>query len=71
MGSQTIENGATNLGLFLVFGLLAGMLLNQSALGVLGGLFGHLVINSIYHRVIRIKQDVKPNNTYAIAYVLL
>lgn len=49
MAPQIIKNAATNLGLFLVFGLLAGMLFNKPALGVLGGLLSHLVVNSIYH----------------------
>lgn len=37
-----------NLGSCLVFGLLAGMLFNRPALGVLGGLMFHLIAGGIY-----------------------
>jgi len=42
------KNVISNLGIYLVFGLLVGMTLGNSALGVLGGLLLHLTINSIY-----------------------
>jgi hypothetical protein len=41
MTSQTLKNVGSNLGLFLVFGLLAGMLFHNPAAGVLGGLLCH------------------------------
>ena len=44
-----IKHVASNLGIFLVFGLLAGMLFHNSALGVLGGLVCHLLVNSVYN----------------------
>jgi hypothetical protein len=50
MASQILKNAASNLGLCLVFGLLAGMLFNNLALGVLGGLIGHLIIRGFYRR---------------------
>jgi len=48
MRTQTGINLVSNPGLFLIFGLLAGMLIHDLALGVLGGLVCHLVLNSIY-----------------------
>ena len=48
MALQSVKNAASNLGLFLVFGLLAGMLFKNPALGVLGGLMCHLLINVLY-----------------------
>lgn len=45
--SQLLKNLSANPGLFLVLGLLVGMLLHNPALGALGGLLCHLIINSI------------------------
>jgi len=45
-----MKNTASNLGLFLVFGLLVGLLFDNLSLGVLGGLVCHLIINNFHHR---------------------
>lgn len=50
MASQMMKNVASNLGLFLVLGLLAGMLFKNPALGLMGGLFCHLLISCFYDR---------------------
>jgi hypothetical protein len=50
MSSQIMKNMASNPSLFLVFGLLAGMLFNHLASGVLVGLLCHLIIKSFYYR---------------------
>ena len=48
--SQMMKNVSSNLALYLVFGLLAGMLINNPSLGVLGGLLCHLFISNFYYR---------------------
>lgn len=45
---QIIKNIASNLGFSLVVGLLVGMLLNNPALGALGGLVLHLIFSGLY-----------------------
>jgi hypothetical protein len=50
MGSKMIKHAVSNPGLFLVFGLLVGMLSNRLASGVLGGLIGYLIVSGLYHR---------------------
>lgn len=48
MESEIVKNIASYLGLFLVLGLLIGVLLNQPALGVLSGLTVHVIISGLF-----------------------
>jgi hypothetical protein len=57
MSSQIMKNMASNPSLFLVFGLLVGMLFNHLASGVLVGLICHLIIKIFYHRYQAEKAD--------------
>jgi hypothetical protein len=50
MVSKMIKHAVSNPGLFLVFGLLVGMLSNRLASGVLGGLICYLIVSGLYHR---------------------
>lgn len=48
MTSQRLKDVGSNLGLFLVFGLLVGMMFHNPAAGALGGLICHLLISALY-----------------------